>query len=117
MPGGVGQTALRKVLRELTLRWEAADKKAWHAMVALQDPEKRKEAECERYEVELEFWKLSLELGDLLILLVRCCMDDDDLRRHLTSRLLELLAPEIREMFRPELESLAQAISRLERRR
>jgi hypothetical protein len=116
MPEGVGQTALRKVLRDVLERWDVADRKAWQTQ-ASQNGADRKQAECQRWEAECEAWNLSLELGDLLLLLMRCCMDDEDLRRHLTSRLLELLAPEIREMFRPELESLAQAVSRLEKRR
>jgi hypothetical protein len=116
MAGGMGQTALRKILRDVLERWEVASRKVWHATVYSQ-PEDKKQAECERWDLECELWEMTLELGDLLLLLVRCCMDDDDLRRHLASRLLEVLAPEIREMFRPELESLARAVARLERRR
>src|SRR5262249_36885079 len=98
-----GETELRLVLANLLSRWDKADQLAKQALVLGKDDE-RDEALRLRQEAEAEGWKLAAELGDLLLLQLRCAMDNTELRRHLVLQLMTLLIPEIARFLKRGLE-------------
>jgi hypothetical protein len=97
-----GETALRQTLRDLLERWDAADRKAWQAQATQQGADLA-QAQQDRYEAETEVWCLQAELGDLLLLLLRCCLNRDEDRLALRARLLDLLALDIARIVRTAL--------------
>lgn len=88
----VGETELRRVLRSVLDRWDAADKAAWQAQASgQQDPE----ALAARQAAEAECWALQAELADLLLMLLRCATENKETAEGLRKSLMGLLAPDL----------------------
>jgi hypothetical protein len=75
----------------------------------------RAQAALELESLATEFFCLSYELGETLFFLLRHAIDKQP--GELRAVLMDFLAPHILKLIRPELEPLARAIAKLERRR
>jgi hypothetical protein len=75
----------------------------------------RAQAAAELESLATEFFCLSYELGETLFFLLRHAIDKQP--GELRGLLMDFLGPHILKLIRPELESLAQAVAKLERRR
>jgi hypothetical protein len=96
---------LRAELLRIAGRFKDSEDRAFRACVA-EDAGERDAAEAERQEAAGDFWAAGRDLGELLLLLLRQASDHypDAVRDYL----LDLL--------KPELQSLARAVARLEAR-
>lgn len=88
----VGESALRKTLRDLLDRWDSADAAVKRAQGRGEDDP---DALAARQAAEAECWALQAELADLLLCLLRCAVDNKDTAEGLRKSLMGLLGPEV----------------------